>query len=170
VAQRLSHIFGSIRNRSGERHAAMWTMLAVGFFNSIMFPAIFSLGVAELCPLTGNGSGLLNMAIVGGAVLPVIQGAIADHFGLHRAFVLPVICYLYILFYAQSGSKANSERYGELRGRGCYWRAISVGPRRRLVFFPRSRERTRTSRNRRSIARTMEASSPLRKSSWARPG
>ncbi len=93
-------------------HAAMWTMLAVGFFNSIMFPTIFSLGVAELVPLTGNGSGLLNMAIVGGAVLPVIQGAIADHFGLHHAFVLPVICYLFILFYALSGSRPNSERYG----------------------------------------------------------
>ena len=54
----------------------MWTILAVGFFNSIMFPTIFSLGVAELGPLTGNGSGLLNMAIVGGAILPVIQGAL----------------------------------------------------------------------------------------------
>jgi FHS family L-fucose permease-like MFS transporter len=93
-------------------HAAMWTILAVGFFNSIMFPTIFSLGVAELGPLTGNGSGLLNMAIVGGAVLPLIQGAIADRFGLHHAFVLPVICYLYIFFYALSGSRPNSERYG----------------------------------------------------------
>jgi MFS transporter, FHS family, L-fucose permease len=95
-------------------HAAMWTMLAVGLFNSIMFPTIFSLGVAELGPLTGNGSGLLNMAIVGGAVLPVIQGVIADRFGLHHSFVLSVICYLYILFYALSGAKPNSERYGEL--------------------------------------------------------
>ena len=93
-------------------HTAMWAILAVGLFNSIMFPTIFSLGVAELGPLTGNGSGLLNMAIVGGAVLPVIQGVIADHFGLHHAFVLPVICYLYILFYALSGAKPNSERYG----------------------------------------------------------
>jgi MFS transporter, FHS family, L-fucose permease len=93
-------------------HTAMWTILAVGLFNSIMFPTIFSLGVAELGPLTGNGSGLLNMAIVGGAVLPVLQGAIADHFGLHHAFVLPVICYVYILFYALSGSRPNSERYG----------------------------------------------------------
>src|SRR5258708_18542934 len=50
-------------------HTAMWTILAVGFFNSIMFPTIFSLGVAELGPLTGNGSGLLNMAIVGGGIL-----------------------------------------------------------------------------------------------------
>jgi len=92
-------------------HTAMWTILAVGFFNSIMFPTIFSLGVAELGPLTGSGSGLLNMAIVGGAILPVIQGVIADRVGLHHAFVLPVMCYLYILFYGLSGSKPNSERY-----------------------------------------------------------
>jgi MFS transporter, FHS family, L-fucose permease len=90
---------------------AMWSILAVGFFNSIMFPTIFSLGVAELGPLTGNGSGILNMAIVGGAIVPLIQGAIADHIGLHHAFFIPVICYLYILYYALSGSKPNSERY-----------------------------------------------------------
>jgi FHS family L-fucose permease-like MFS transporter len=91
----------------------MWSILAVGFFNSIMFPTIFSLGVAELGPLTGNASGVLNMAIVGGAILPVMQGAIADHVGLHHAFVLPVICYIYILFYALSGSRPNSELYGK---------------------------------------------------------
>jgi FHS family L-fucose permease-like MFS transporter len=94
-------------------HTAMWTILSVGLFNSIMFPTIFSLGVAELGPLTGNGSGILNMAIVGGAILPVIQGVIADRVGIHHAFVLPVICYLYILFYGLSGSKPNSERYGK---------------------------------------------------------
>jgi len=94
-----------------DGHFAMWSILAVGFFNSIMFPTIFSLGVAELGPLTGNGSGILNMAIVGGAIVPLIQGAIADHIGLHHAFFIPVICYLYILFYALSGSKPNSERY-----------------------------------------------------------
>jgi len=92
-------------------HTAMWTILAVGLFNSIMFPTIFSLGVAELGPLTGSGSGLLNMAIVGGAILPVIQGVIADQVGLHHAFILPVLCYLYILYYGLSGSKPNSERY-----------------------------------------------------------
>jgi FHS family L-fucose permease-like MFS transporter len=92
-------------------HLAMWSILAVGFFNSIMFPTIFSLGVAELGPLTGNASGILNMAIVGGAVVPLIQGVIADHIGIHHAFFIPVICYLYILYYALSGSKPNSERY-----------------------------------------------------------
>jgi FHS family L-fucose permease-like MFS transporter len=92
-------------------HTAMWTILAVGFFNSIMFPTIFSLGEAELGTLSGSGSGLLNMAIVGGAILPIIQGVIADRVGIHHAFVLPVICYLYILFYALSGSKPNSLRF-----------------------------------------------------------
>jgi len=92
-------------------HIAMWSILAIGFFNSIMFPSIFSLGVAELGPLTGNGSGILNMAIVGGAIIPLIQGAIADRIGIHHAFFVPVICYLYIFYYALSGSKANSERY-----------------------------------------------------------
>jgi MFS transporter, FHS family, L-fucose permease len=92
-------------------HVAMWSILAVGFFNSIMFPSIFSLGVAELGPLTGNASGILNMAIVGGAIIPLIQGVIADHIGIHHAFFVPVICYLYILFYALNGSKPNSERY-----------------------------------------------------------
>jgi len=92
-------------------HTAMWSILAVGLFNSIMFPTIFSLGVAELGPLTGSGSGILNMAIVGGAILPVLQGIIADHVGIHHGFILPVICYLYILFYGLSGSKPNSERY-----------------------------------------------------------
>jgi len=91
-------------------YTAMWSILAVGFFNSIMFPTIFTLGVAELGPLTGSGSGILNMAIVGGAVLPLIQGVIADRIGLHRAFFVPVICYLYILFYGLSGSKPDSER------------------------------------------------------------
>ena len=92
-------------------HVAMWSILAVGFFNSIMFPSIFSLGVAELGPLTGDGSGILNMAIVGGAIIPLLQGVIADRIGIHHAFFVPVICYLYILFYGLSGSKPNSERY-----------------------------------------------------------
>jgi FHS family L-fucose permease-like MFS transporter len=89
-------------------HVAMWSILAIGLFNSIMFPCIFTLGVAELGPLTGDASGILNMAIVGGAIIPLLQGAIADRIGVHHAFFLPVICYLYILFYALSGSKPRS--------------------------------------------------------------
>jgi MFS transporter, FHS family, L-fucose permease len=91
-------------------YTAMWSILAVGLFNSIMFPTIFSLGLVELGPLTGSGSGLLNMAIVGGAVLPLLQGVIADHIGVHHAFIVPAICYLFILYFGLSGSKPNSER------------------------------------------------------------
>jgi len=94
-------------------HLAMWSIILVGFFNSIMFPSIFTLGVAELGPLTGDGSGILIMAIVGGALIPLTQGWIADRIGIHHAFFLPVICYLYILFFALSGSKPNSERYSK---------------------------------------------------------
>jgi MFS transporter, FHS family, L-fucose permease len=90
-------------------HIAMWSIIAVGFFNSIMFPSIFTLGVAELGPLTGDGSGVMIMAIVGGAILPVAQGALADRIGIHHAFLLPVICYLYILYFGLIGSKPNSQ-------------------------------------------------------------
>ncbi|MGB7731659.1 MAG: sugar MFS transporter [Candidatus Acidiferrum sp.] len=92
-------------------HVAMYSIILVGFFNSIMFPSIFTLGVAELGPLTGDGSGVMIMAIVGGAIVPLMQGWIADHIGIHHAFFLPVICYVYILFFALSGSKPNSERH-----------------------------------------------------------
>jgi FHS family L-fucose permease-like MFS transporter len=92
-------------------HTAMYSIILVGFFNSIMFPSIFTLGVAEMGTLTGDASGLLIMAIVGGAIIPLAQGAIADRIGIHHAFFLPVICYLYILYFALSGSKPNSERY-----------------------------------------------------------
>ncbi len=95
-------------------HTAMYSIILVGFFNSIMFPSIFTLGVAELGPLTGDGSGVMIMAIVGGAIIPVAQGWIADHIGIHHAFFLPVICYLYILFFALSGSKPNSQRYAKV--------------------------------------------------------
>jgi len=88
-------------------HVAMWSIILVGFFNSIMFPSIFTLGIAELGPLTGDGSGLLVMAIVGGAIIPELQGALADvpSIGIHHAFILPVLCYLYIVYYAFKGSK-----------------------------------------------------------------
>ena len=84
---------------------AMWSVILVGLFNSIMFPSIFTLGIARLGPLTGDGSGLMIMAIVGGAILPVVQGAIADRIGIHHAFILPVLCYFYIAYYAFRGSR-----------------------------------------------------------------
>jgi MFS transporter, FHS family, L-fucose permease len=84
---------------------AMWTILLVGFFNSIMFPSIFTLGIAGLGPLTGEGSGIMIMAIVGGAVVPVLVGVLADRIGIHHSFILPAICYLYIVYYGFRGSK-----------------------------------------------------------------
>lgn len=84
-------------------HVAMWSILLVGFFNSIMFPSIFTLGVAEMGPLTGEASGLLVTAIVGGAVIPELQGVLADHIGLHHAFILPVLCYIFIAYYGLKG-------------------------------------------------------------------
>jgi FHS family L-fucose permease-like MFS transporter len=86
-------------------HVAMWSIIAVGLCNSIMFPSIFTLGIAELGPLTGDGSGMLVMAIVGGAILPVLEGALADRIGIHHAFIIPAVCYLYILYYALWGSR-----------------------------------------------------------------
>jgi FHS family L-fucose permease-like MFS transporter len=83
---------------------AMWSIIAVGLFNSIMFPSIFTLGIAELGPLTGEGSGILIMAIVGGAIIPVVVGALADHLGIHHSLFVPAICYLYIVFYGLKGS------------------------------------------------------------------
>jgi FHS family L-fucose permease-like MFS transporter len=112
-------------------HVAMWTILAVGLFNSIMFPAIFTLGISELGPLTGDGSGILNMAIVGGAIVPWLVGKLGDWInhsyyptmsqgetswgqGIHYALIVATICYLYILFFAVSGSKPNSERHAKV--------------------------------------------------------
>jgi FHS family L-fucose permease-like MFS transporter len=85
-------------------HTAMWSLILVGLFNSIMFPSIFTLAIEGLKPLTGKGSGLLVAAIVGGAVIPELQGVLSDHIGIHHAFFLPVLCYLYIVFYALRGT------------------------------------------------------------------
>jgi FHS family L-fucose permease-like MFS transporter len=84
---------------------AMWSIIAVGLFNSVMFPTIFTLGIDGLGRLTGKGSGILIMAIVGGAVIPVLQGALADRIGIQWAFVLPAICYVYIVYYGLHGSR-----------------------------------------------------------------
>jgi FHS family L-fucose permease-like MFS transporter len=87
---------------------AVYSIVVIGLFNSIMFPTIFSLGIEGMGPLTGKASSLLIMAIVGGALIPIIQGAIADHIGLQHAFFVPLICYAYIVFYGLSGSKVRS--------------------------------------------------------------
>jgi len=84
---------------------AMWSIILVGLFNSVMFPTIFTLGIDGLGKLTGQGSGILIMAIVGGAIIPIVQGALADRIGIHPAFILPAVCYLYIVYYGLRGSR-----------------------------------------------------------------
>ncbi len=91
---------------------AMWSLILVGLFNSIMFPCIFTLGIAGLGRLTGKASGILIAAIVGGAIIPVAEGALADRFGLQTAFLLPAVCYLYILFYGFWGSRQTASAAG----------------------------------------------------------
>jgi len=91
---------------------AMWSILAVGLFNSILFPSIFTLGIAGLGTLTGKASGIMIAAIVGGAIIPLAQGFLADHIGLHVAFFMPVLCYLYIVFYGFVGSKPRVASLG----------------------------------------------------------
>lgn len=85
-------------------HLAMWALISVGLFHSIMFLTIFTLGIRGLGPLTEEGSGLLIMAIAGGALV-VVQGWLADRFGLQTSFLLTAACELYVLFYALWGSK-----------------------------------------------------------------
>ena len=84
---------------------AIWSLVLCGFFNSIMFPNIFTLGIAGLGPMTSKGSGLIMTAIVGGAVIPLAIGALADKTSIQTSFVIPVICYLYIAYYGLWGSK-----------------------------------------------------------------
>lgn len=87
---------------------AMWAILAVGFFNSIMFPTIFSLAIKNLGAHTSEGSGILCLAIVGGAVVPLLQGALADLIGLQPAFFLPILCYIFIVWYGMKGCRIST--------------------------------------------------------------
>lgn len=87
---------------------AMWSILFVGLFNSIMFPTIFSLGVTGLGRHTSQGSGILCLAIVGGALIPLLQGLLADTYGVQNAFALAIVCYLYIAYYGLKGSVPKS--------------------------------------------------------------
>ncbi|QKG56111.1 sugar MFS transporter [Hymenobacter sp. BRD128] len=84
---------------------AMWALLAVGLMNSIMWPVIFPLALAGLGRHTEEGSGLLCTAVVGGALVPLLFGVVADHSGLRAALLLPMLCYAYIVWYGLRGSR-----------------------------------------------------------------
>ncbi len=85
---------------------ALWTIVSIGFFNSVMFPNIFSLGVKDLQKgELSKASGIINTMILGGAIIPLLMGKIADTAGYTWAFIVPAVCYIYILFFALKGSQ-----------------------------------------------------------------
>ncbi|MET0549010.1 MAG: sugar MFS transporter [Xanthomonas sp.] len=90
-------------------HVAMWSVIAIGLFNSIMFPTIFTVAIERLGVLTSKASSLLIMGIVGGAIVPLAQGALADAIGIQHAFVIPLLCYAYIVWYGLRGARLSPE-------------------------------------------------------------
>jgi len=87
----------------------VWAVVLIGFFHSIMFPTIFALGIKNLGPLTKRGSSMMVMAIIGGAIFPAIMGRISDASNIQTAFFVPLICYVYVLYFALSGYKISGE-------------------------------------------------------------
>ncbi|WP_139558363.1 sugar MFS transporter [Methylotetracoccus oryzae] len=85
---------------------AMWAIVSIGLFNSIMFPTIFTLGISGLGHLTSQGASILVMSIIGGAIIPLVSGALADRYGIQMALLLSAACYLYILYYGMAGSRS----------------------------------------------------------------
>jgi FHS family L-fucose permease-like MFS transporter len=94
----------------GSGQLAMWSIIAVGLFNSIMFPTIFSMALHKLGKQTGQGSGILCMAIVGGALVPFAQGLLADTIGLQWSFFVPAACYTFILYFGLKYAGMYSNR------------------------------------------------------------
>jgi len=90
-----------------EGYVALWSIVLVGLFNSIMFPTIFTLAIDGLGKHTSQGSGILCLAIVGGAIVPLLMGVLADSFGIQNSFIITVLCYAYIFYYAVKGFKHN---------------------------------------------------------------
>ena len=86
-------------------YTAIASLILAGFFNSVMFPNIFALGIAGLGPMASKGSGLMMTAVVGGALIPVAIGWVVDNFSYQWALVIPLICYAYIAWYGLWGSK-----------------------------------------------------------------
>lgn len=113
-ARRLLALFATVAclllvtTMASHDNIAMWSVIAIGLFNSIMFPTIFTTAIERLGPLTSRASSLLVMAIVGGAIIPLAQGWLADRVGIQHAFVLPLVCYVYILWYGLRGSRVSA--------------------------------------------------------------
>ena len=86
-------------------HVAMWAVVSCGLFNSVMWPCIFPLSVNRLGRFTSQGSGILITMVVGGAVIPEIQGFLSDTVGYQRSFAIVLLCYVYIFFFAVRGHR-----------------------------------------------------------------
>lgn len=86
---------------------SVWSMVAIGLCNSVMFAIIFSLSVKGLGHYTTQASGLLSSAIVGGAVISYTQGYVMDHYSWGIAFLLPAMCYIYLVFYGLNGYRSK---------------------------------------------------------------
>jgi FHS family L-fucose permease-like MFS transporter len=98
----------------GHGPLAIWAIVLCGLCNSIMWPCIFPLGLKGLGPFTSQGSGMLVMMVVGGAIIPEIQGFLADHIGYQHSFVVVLLCYAYLIYFAVSGYKVRQPRFASV--------------------------------------------------------
>jgi FHS family L-fucose permease-like MFS transporter len=98
----------------GHGPAAKWAIVSCGLFNSVMWPCIFPLAVKGLGKFTSQGSGILITMVVGGAIVPICQGFLADKFGYQNSFVMVFLCYAYLVFFALSGYRIRQPRYASL--------------------------------------------------------
>ncbi len=94
----------------GHGHIAMWAIVSCGLFNSVMWPCIFPLSLEGLGKFTGQGSGILVMMVVGGAIIPEVQGFLADRLGYQHSFIIVLLCYAYLIYFAVSGYKIREPR------------------------------------------------------------
>jgi FHS family L-fucose permease-like MFS transporter len=98
----------------GHGHVAMWAIVSCGLFNSVMWPCIFPLSLKGLGTFTSQGSGILVMMVVGGAIIPEVQGLLADKFGYQHSFIIVLLCYAYLFYFALSGYKIRQPRFDSL--------------------------------------------------------
>jgi FHS family L-fucose permease-like MFS transporter len=98
----------------GHGPVAKWAIVSCGLFNSVMWPCIFPLAVKGLGKFTSQGSGILITMVVGGAVVPVLQGFLADKFGYQPSFIMVLLCYAYLVFFALSGYKIRQSRFASI--------------------------------------------------------
>lgn len=98
----------------GHGSLALWAIVSCGLFNSVMWPCIFPLSVKGLGRFTSQGSGILITMVVGGAIIPEIQGLLADKFGYQHSYIIVLLCYAYLIFFAVSGYRVRQSRYPSL--------------------------------------------------------